>query len=296
MATPEVVEIKPADGWSALAVLETAATAELHSEHPVGKAIVRRALAQSLSIASPQAFTYEPGQGVIAGLNGSEIVVGNRSLLKARGVPDAQLDAANGSSETFVASGGKVAGSIVIADRLRQEAVQAVRSLHAMGITTTLLTGDSSTVANEVAKDLNVNRVLSELLPQQKAQHVQELVRQGHTVAMVGDGINDAPALAQATVGVAMGSGTDVARESANVVLIGNDLSRLSPRSASRASAAAIIMQNFYGTLIVDTIGVGLAAIGLLNPLLAAFIHVSSEMTFILNSARLLPSRFPRTH
>jgi len=288
------VEINPADGWSALAVLKMAATAELHSEHPVGKAIVRRALEQSLSIASPQAFTYEPGQGVIAGLNGSEIVVGNRSLLKARGVPDPKPG--NGSSETFVASGGKLVGSIVVADQLRQEAVQAVNSLHAMGITTTLLTGDSGTVANEVAKALNVNHVLSELLPQQKAQHVQELVRQGHTVAMVGDGINDAPALAQATVGVAMGSGTDVARESANVVLIGNDLSRLVTTVRIARHCRSIIMQNFYGTLIVDTIGVGLAAIGLLNPLLAAFIHVSSEMTFILNSARLLPARFPRTH
>ena len=291
---PEVVEINPADGWSALAVLKMAATAELHSEHPVGKAIVRRALAQSLSIASPQAFTYEPGQGVIAGLNGSEIVVGNRSLLKARGVPYPE-PGNNGTSETFVASGGKLAGSIVVADQLRQEAVQAVRSLHAMGITTTLLTGDSSTVADEVAKALNVSHVLSELLPQQKAQHVQELVRQGHTVAMVGDGINDAPALAQAMVGVAMGSGTDVARESANVVLIGNDLSRLVTTVLIARHCRSIIMQNFYGTLIVDTIGVGLAAIGLLNPLLAAFIHVSSEMTFILNSARLLPTRFTRT-
>jgi len=291
---PEVVEINPADGWSALAVLKMAATAELHSEHPVGKAIVRRALEQSLSIASPQAFTYEPGQGVIAGLNGSEIVVGNRSLLKARGVPDPKPG--NGSSETFVASGGKLVGSIVVADQLRQEAVQAVNSLHAMGITTTLLTGDSGTVANEVAKALNVNHVLSELLPQQKAQHVQELVRQGHTVAMVGDGINDAPALAQATVGVAMGSGTDVARESANVVLIGNDLSRLVTTIRIARHCRSIIMQNFCGTLIVDTIGVGLAAIGLLNPLLAAFIHVSSEMTFILNSARLLPARFTNSN
>ncbi|MFZ3210581.1 MAG: cation-translocating P-type ATPase [Terriglobales bacterium] len=291
---PEVVEIKPADGWSALAVLKTAATAELHSEHPVGKAIVRRARAQSLSIASPQAFTYEPGHGVIAGLNGSEIVVGNRSLLKARGLPDPS-SGNNGSSETFVASGGRLAGSIVVADRLRQEAVQAVRSLHAMGITTTLLTGDSSTVADDVGKALNVNHVLSELLPQQKAQHVQELVRQGQTVAMVGDGINDAPALAQAAVGVAMGSGTDVARESANVVLIGNDLSRLVTTVRIARHCRSIIMQNFYGTLIVDTIGVGLAAVGLLNPLLAAFIHVSSEMTFILNSARLLPTRFTRT-
>ena len=290
---PEVVEIRPAGGWSATAVLQAAATAELHSEHPLGKAIVRHALAQHLQIPSPQAFSYEPGKGIVAALNGDEIVVGSRSLLQARGV-SFPVSEANGHSETFVACGGKLAGSITIADQLRQEAVQAVSSLHAMGIETTLLTGDSAPVANEVGNALKVNRVLSGLLPQEKAQHVQQLVRQGHVVAMVGDGINDAPALALATVGIAMGSGTDVARESADVVLIGNDLYKVTQTIRIARQCRRVIMQNFYGTLTVDTIGVGLAAIGLLNPLLAAFIHVSSEMTFILNSARLLPTHFSR--
>jgi P-type E1-E2 ATPase len=274
--------------------VQMAATAELQSEHPLGKAIVRHALAQSLTVPTPQTFSYEPGKGVVAVLNGDEIVVGNRSLLQARGVPDL-APSLNGHTETFVACGGKLVGSIVIADQLRQEAAQSVSSLHAMGIATTLLTGDSSVIANEVGNALNVSRVLSELLPEEKAQQVQKLVRQGQTVAMVGDGINDAPALALATVGIAMGSGTDVARESANVVLIGNDLSKVTQTIRIARQCRSVIMQNFYGTLTVDTIGVGLAAFGLLNPLLAAFIHVSSEMAFILNSARLLPTRFSRT-
>jgi len=288
---PEVVEIKPVSGWSAMAVLQTAAGAEFHSEHPLGKAIVRRALAEALAISPPQLFSYEPGKGVIATVNGEEVVVGNRALLRARGVPlpEASID---GHSETLVARGGRVAGAIVIADQLRQEAVQAVSSLNAMGITTRLLTGDSSTVAEEVGRALNVSQVFSELLPEQKAQHVQEMVRQGETIAMVGDGINDAPALALATVGIAMGSGTDVARESADVVLIGNDLSKVTQTIHIARRCRSVIMQNFYGTLTVDTIGMGLAAFGLLNPLLAAFIHVSSEMAFILNSTRLLPTRF----
>ena len=290
---PQVVQICPASGWSETAVLQAAATAELHSEHPLGRAIVRHALAQHLPIPPPRTFSYEPGKGVVATVNGDEIVVGSRSLLQARGVsaPGSQAEA---RTEIFVACGEKLAGSIAIADQLRQEAVQAVSSLHAMGIETTLLTGDSATVATQVGRDLKVGRVLSGLLPHEKAQHVQELVRQGHVVAMVGDGINDAPALAEATVGIAMGSGTDVARETADVVLIGNDLYKVTQTIRIARQCRRVIMQNFYGTLTVDTIGVGLASIGLLNPLLAAFIHVSSEMSFILNSARLLPTRFSR--
>src|SRR6202045_502180 len=129
------------------------------------------------------------------------------------------------------------------------------------------------------------------MLPSQKVDRVRELMQKGHTVVMVGDGINDAPALMQASVGVAMGSGTDVARESANVVLIGNDLSKFVDTIRIARQCRRIIMQNFTGTLVVDGIGIALAAAGVLNPLLAAFIHVTSELAFILNSTRLIPGR-----
>jgi P-type E1-E2 ATPase len=141
-----------------------------------------------------------------------------------------------------------------------------------------------------VGRDLGVDQAIGELLPEQKARWVKELRGRKHRVAMIGDGINDAPALVEATVGIAMGTGTDVARESADIILIGSDLSKLVESLRIARNCRRIIMQNFTGTLVVDSIGVGMAAFGFLNPLLAAFIHVASEMAFILNSTRLLPS------
>jgi P-type E1-E2 ATPase len=158
-----------------------------------------------------------------------------------------------------------------------------------MGLRTVLLTGDTKAAAERVGRELGVEEVVSELLPEGKLEYVKRLSAAGRTVAMVGDGVNDAPALMQAAVGVAMGSGTDVARESAEIVLIGNDLSKLVEILRIARRCRRTIWQNFVGTLAVDGVGMGLAAFGLLNPLLAAFIHVSSEMAFILNSARLVP-------
>ena len=177
----------------------------------------------------------------------------------------------------------------VLPDLLRPEAKAAVRNLKSMELKNHSVARAIQGRAEPGGKGLGVDEILAELLPEQKLQRVEELLAQGRKVVMVGDGINDAPALAQATVGVAMGSGTDVARESADVVLIGSDLTKLVETLRIARRCHRTIMQNFVGTLVVDSVGVGLAAFGFLNPLLAAFIHVSSEMTFILNSARLLP-------
>jgi Cd2+/Zn2+-exporting ATPase/Cu+-exporting ATPase len=190
-----------------------------------------------------------------------------------------------------VARGGRVLGAIVVADTVRPEALDAVKAIHSMGIKTILLTGDAQAVAEVIARDLGISEVVADLLPEDKRMRVKGLVAQGRIVAMVGDGINDAPALIEAQVGVAMGSGTDVARESADVVLLGNDLLKFAETLSIARRTRRIIWANFAGTLGVDAIGIGLAAFGFLNPLLAAFIHVASEFAFILNSARLLPSR-----
>jgi P-type E1-E2 ATPase len=172
---------------------------------------------------------------------------------------------------------------------LRPEAKNAIAAMRQMGLKTVLLSGDTQAATSSVGHGLGVDEAVGGLLPEQKAKWVTELRSKGRNVAMVGDGINDAPALVEANVGIAMGSGTDVARESADVILIGSDLSKLVETLRVARRCRGIIMQNFVGTLVVDSVGVGMAAFGFLNPLLAAFIHVTSELAFILNSTRLLP-------
>jgi Cd2+/Zn2+-exporting ATPase/Cu+-exporting ATPase len=288
---PEIVEIRPASGVTERAILEAAAIAERRSEHPLANAIVRAADAIGLPPVEPDAFEYTPGRGVVARANGDEILVGSRTFVAGHG-PSLDLSSEvvkNATSEVLVVRDGALLGAILIADRIRAEALDAMLALRRLHIKTVLLTGDSLAVAQAIGRALQVDDVQAELLPDDKVGAVGRLAEGGHTVAMVGDGVNDAPALVHAAVGVAMGSGTDVARESADVVLLGNDLSKFVETVRIARRAEAIIRFNFVGTLAVDAVGVGLAAFGLLNPLLAAFIHVASELTFILNSARLLP-------
>jgi heavy metal translocating P-type ATPase len=287
--TPELVDVYPASDVSATLLLKTAASAESRSEHPIAKAILRKAAQLGILYDDSGQFEYTPGKGIIARSDGDEIIVGNQHFMLERGVQLNQSKGAGPGSEIFVARGGRLLGTLHIADTLRPEAKDAIRSLKSMRLRTVLLTGDAKSVAEDVGRQLGVDEIVSDLLPEGKLQYVKKLAEKGHKAAMVGDGINDAPALMQASVGVAMGSGTDVARESADVVLIGSDLSKLVETLQTARRCRRTIMQNFVGTLVVDSIGVGLAAFGFLNPLLAAFIHVSSEMAFILNSARLLP-------
>jgi heavy metal translocating P-type ATPase len=296
---PEIREIRPASGVTDRAVLEAAAIAERRSEHPLATAIMRSADVLRLSPVEPETFEYTPGRGILARSNGEEILVGNRAFLADHGVaPDFRLggEVPPAMSEVLVVRGRTLLGAILIADRVRAEAPDAIRALRRLGIRTVLLTGDTRAVADAVGHALQVDDVQAELLPDEKVAAVRRLAIGQHTVAMVGDGVNDAPALMDATVGVAMGSGTDVARESADIVLLGNDLSKFVDTVRIARRAQGIIRFNFVGTLAVDAVGVALASVGLLNPLLAAFIHVASELTFILNSARLLPgpARTPR--
>ncbi len=289
---PEVTSILAANGHTEQEVLQMASIAEQRSEHPLGKAIVNKAAEAQLEIFAPEEFKYAPGKGIDCRVDHRRILVGNRAFLRDNNVVlNGAGSSPDPSSEILVACNGVYLGAIGIADTLRPEAKQSVASLHAMGIRTVLLTGDAKLVAESIAKEVGIEVIHAEVLPDQKSEVIRQLVKGGQKVAMVGDGINDAPALMQATVGIAMGSGTEVARESAKIMLIGNNLLRLVDTIKISRRCHRTIMQNFAGTLVVDSVGVGLAAFGILNPLLAAFIHVSSELTFILNSARLLPRK-----
>jgi Cd2+/Zn2+-exporting ATPase/Cu+-exporting ATPase len=290
VGVPEVRAIHPV-GVTEREVLEAAAIAERRSEHPLARAIVARADALAIPPVEPATFDYIPGRGVAATTQrGERILAGTAAFLAAHGV--SAPASANGTavSPVLVARADRYLGTIDVADAVRSEAASAVRVLRKMGLRTVLLTGDVRAVADAVAEELHVDEVGAELLPADKAATVRGWVGKGRRVAMVGDGVNDAPALTEATVGVAMGSGTDVARESADIVLLGSDLGAFVETVRIARRCRAIIRFNFLGTLSVDALGVALAAFGYLNPLMAAFIHVASELTFILNSARLLPA------
>ena len=292
--TPQIRDVVPNETFTVLQIIAAASIAERKSEHPLAKAIIARATELSVPIVEPDEFSYTPGRGVRATSRGEEILVGSRALLMERvvgSIPSINGHGLGGASEVFVARGGHVLGSIHIADVLRPEAKHAVAAMRRMGLRTVLLSGDTQAATTSVGRDLGVDEMVGELLPEQKANWVRNLRGKGRKVAMVGDGINDAPALVEADVGIAMGSGTDVAQESADVVLIGNDLSKFVETLRISRRCRGIIMQNFVGTLAVDSVGVGMAAFGFLNPLLAAIIHVASELAFILNSTRLLPGR-----
>ena len=283
---PEVVALRPVGSEREL--LEAAAIAERPSEHPLARAILARA--QGTPQRDPDAFEAVPGKGVRARVDGEEVLAGSHAFLLGQGIsmPAASSESSGGGTEVFVARAGVFLGQIEVADALRTEAVHAVAAMRAMGLRTVLLTGDALAVAEPIGRRLGIDELRAELLPHQKVERIHELKAAKHTVVMVGDGVNDAPALVEAHVGIAMGSGTDVARECASVVLIGNDLSKLVETLRIARRCRRIIYANFAGTIAVDAVAMALAAVGVLTPILASVVHVGSELAFILNSARLL--------
>ena len=231
-----------------------------------------------------------------ADIGGAAVRIGNARHVPEAPSPDAPgPDTAGGAATAVhVAVGETYAGTILIADTARESAKSCVTDLHAAGLRVLMLTGDSEQVARHIAGQLGIDQVHAELLPSDKLAVIDAQRAVGHSVVMVGDGINDAPALARADVGIAMGSGTDIARETADVILIGSDLADLTRTVRIARRARRIVMVNFAGTLIVDVAGMILAGVGILTPVAAALIHVGSESAFILNSARLIPGRAHR--
>ncbi len=287
----EVVAVHPADGYGGDALLTLAAAAESYSEHPIGKAIVAHATQLGAPVRQPDTFDYQPGAGLTARIGDHAVRVGNSHL-----VPEASghtgPDVADcPASAVHIAIDDGYAGSIQVADTVRDSASGWIAELHRLGLRTIMVTGDTQATAQTIGRRLGIDDVRAELLPHEKLDVLQTQRAAGHVIAMVGDGVNDAPALAQADVGIGMSTGTDIAQESADVVLIGADLADLTRAIGIARRTRRIIMFNFIGTITVDLIGMVLAAFGLLGPLIAAVIHVGSESGFILNSARLIPSR-----
>lgn len=305
LGIPKVVNIKTFNGFDEKDVLKIAATAEQHSEHPLAGAIMSEAKKNGLSVNEYQDIKYFPGKGLICNVqrtpnreNGSRILVGRYSFLKENFV---ELNSnvikylserkESGETDVLVAEDKVVLGSIGIADVLREEAMTAVEKLKKLGNKVILLTGDAVNIANKIGERLKVDEIYGEMLPEEKLEKIKQLKNSGKTIAMVGDGVNDAPALIEANVGIAMGTSTAVALESADIALANNNLSKIVEAIKISRQCLNVISFNFWGTVLIDTGGIALAFMGYLTPLLAALIHVVSELVFILNSARLFRKR-----
>ena len=297
---PRVVGLRPASGGAGAedSLLRLAAAAEWNTEHPIGRAIVERARERGLPIPSPESNRYTPGMGVEALVEGRRVRVGRLDADQAAQVanslssPTGAAGLPAGTTAVQVVVDGRAAGIILVADELREGSALMLSQIRDMGLDVLMLTGDAPSTAARIGAELGLapEQIRAGLLPQDKDAIVGELRAAGYRVAMVGDGVNDAPALSSADVGIAMGSGTDVAREAGDIVLVSSDPLSLARTIRIARRARGIIMANFIGTIAVDAVAMGLAALGLLGPIAAALVHVGSETAFILNSARLAPA------
>jgi len=281
-------------------LLQLAASAEKNSEHPLGEAMIRAAERAGLELLTPEEFTAIPGKGIETVLNNRRVILGNRQLLRERGIEPLQLEAvadhlaAAGKTPMYIAIDEKIAGVIAVADVIKKSSAQAIAKLQAMGIEVVMITGDNQKTAAAIAGQVNISRVLAEVLPQDKAEKVKKLQNEGRIVAMVGDGINDAPALAQANIGIAIGSGTDIAMESADIVLMHNDLLAVPTAIKLSKSTLRNIKQNLFWAFGYNVAGIPLAAgllyaLGgpLLNPMFAAAAMSLSSVSVVTNALRL---------
>jgi len=300
LGEPRVIRIAPVDGVSEKEVLETAAIAEKLSEHPLGQAIMKKAKEHVLNVPDADEFHVVPGQGVMTLLNGSRIAVGTQELLAENGVDTPATTGAlvsqlenEGLTVLSVATNGQIIGLIGMADIIRDEVRKTIRHLEDTGVKrVVMLTGDNPEVAKRIADAIGIGEWSARLLPQQKVDYIKEMQKEGYTVAMVGDGINDAPALAQADLGIAMGiTGTDITMDTADIVLMTGDALKAAEAINLSRRTLHVIKQNLVFALVFNVIGIAAATTGVLDPIGAALFHNFGSVAVVVNSARLAGTR-----
>ncbi len=295
--SPEVIDVIEAQS-SKLEIIQLAASIENNSEHPLAKAIIQEAKKNKIELLKAENFRAIFGKGVVAEINGKNILVGRKELMEENNldVSNIQVEVTKlqeeGKTVMFVAEEGKLLGAIAVADTLKEEAKTAIEQLHKMGLTAIMLTGDNQKTANAIAKKININKVIAEVLPGEKAEIIKELQQEGRVkVAMVGDGINDAPALTQADIGIAIGTGTDIAIEAGDITLVSGNLIALVQSAQLSRKTFVTIRQNLFWAFFYNVVALPVAAFGILatmvGPLIAAAAMAFSSLSVVLNSLRL---------
>jgi Cu+-exporting ATPase len=306
---PKLTDLLPVEGTDAKELLRLAASLEQGSEHPLAAAVVSAAKEQSLPLEPAKDFRSVTGGGVIGNVSGRSVMVGKPAFLRGQGASGWEiLEAkagqlqAEGKTVLFVAVEGRPAGILTVADPIKVTTPEAIRGLHALGLQIVMLTGDNRRTAEAVAKRLGIDAVEAEVEPQGKIAHVQKLLAAGKVVAMAGDGVNDAPALAQADVGIAMGTGTDVAMQSAGVTLVKGDLRAIAKAIILSRATMGNVRQNLFFAFIYNAAGIPIAAgllypfFGLLlSPMLAGAAMSLSSVSVISNALRLRNARLERS-
>src|SRR5690625_1279120 len=291
---PTLTDVIPAEGFKENDVLQLVGTAESQSEHPLAQAIVKGVKDKDITLLEVENFEALPGFGIRAEINKKEVFVGTRRLMREQTISienetEASMERLeqDGKTAMLIAIDGELAGVIAVADTVKETSQEAITRMHKLGLEIIMLTGDNERTADAIAKQVEIDRVIAEVLPDKKSDEIKKLQAQGKKVAMVGDGINDAPALAMADVGMAVGTGTDIAIEAADITLMRGDLNSVADAVIMSQKTMRNMKQNLFFAFIYNTIGIPIAAIGLLAPWVAGAAMAFSSVSVVLNALRL---------
>ncbi|KXB05794.1 ATPase, partial [candidate division MSBL1 archaeon SCGC-AAA382C18] len=293
MTVTDVTSVQESKNPGDLETLQLAASAEYNSEHPIGRAIVRGFEEKSAELIESKKFETVGGKGVKSELDDREVIVGNRNFLKSKGIDPSPLEVEieewqkEGKTAILVAADGKLIGAVAVADTLKEDTIPAIEKLKKMGLETAMITGDNPRTAETIAEKTGINRVLAEVLPDEKANEIKQLQEEDKTVAMVGDGINDAPALTQADVGIAIGTGTDIAIEAGEIVLVRGELTGVVNAITLSRKTFDKIRQNLWWAFGYNVTMIPLAVLGIMHPLFAEAAMAMSSVTVVTNANRL---------